>query len=301
MKNSERQHTERFFYRLLYTPSIFAGVDKMAEALGRVGCGAVATALAWSYSRTHPAIVETVRRNLALLCPQTATTQRARQVFEEFAKGMADYFAFGQLPLRELGSMCVERGGLEHLRAAQREGRGCILATGHFGFFEFGAALLQEIGIPCSVLTWAEPSEELTQWRAAYRARWGAETIEVGRDVFSSMQVVRALQEGRFCAMLVDRPFGGPTVSVPAPGGSVAFAVSPGLLAHLSGAPILPVVVNRRADGDYRLLAKAPVRIRHELPRAEAVRLAARETGQSLLEEFVRFPEQWYQFSPLAQ
>jgi len=299
MSHAQRSHTEHFFYRLLYTTEIFSLVSRISGALGREGCGAVAKALALGYVKTHPGIVDVVRRNLSLIQPREPTRAEAKTTFVNFAMGLADYFAFAPMSLQEVCSFCDERSGLEHLRAAANEGNGAILATGHFGFFEYGAALLAEIGYPSTVLTFPEPSKDFTEWRAKYRARWGSSTIEIGKDAFSSIAVVHELNKGRFCAMLVDRPFGAPSVPVSAPGGTIAFSMSPGILSHLANCPVIPVVVRRKPDGNYFLHAGEPVRARPGDSRQEAIRDVAIRTGEALVQQFSADPTSWFHFVPV--
>jgi lauroyl/myristoyl acyltransferase len=301
MSQGPPSHTGHFFYRLLYTRGTFNGATKFSGALGREGCGAVSRLLTLFYTRTQPHVVEVVRKNLCLLKEGGASTGDARITFENFALGLADYFAFGSMSLREACSYCEERHGLEHLREAAAEGRGAILATGHFGLFEFGSALLAELGYSSTVLTFPEPSAEFTRWRADYRARWGAQTIEIGRDAFSSLAVVQELQRGKFCAMLVDRPFGGPSVPVELPGGTALFSLSPGILAHLAGCPVIPVIVRRKPDGTYFLRAGALIRPDATLPKRESIVEVARRTGAALAQEFVADPRSWFHFVPVEQ
>jgi lauroyl/myristoyl acyltransferase len=296
MSKPERSHTEHFFYRLLYTTEIFSLVSRISGALGRDGCVAVAKALALGYVKTHPEIVEVVRRNLALVQSTEPSRQEARETFLNFAMGLADYFAFAPMSLREVCSFCDERSGLEHLRTVADEGRGAILATGHFGFFEYGAALLAELGYPSTVLTFPEPSKDFTEWRARYRARWGSETIEIGSDAFSSLAVVQELRKGRFCAMLVDRPFGGPSIPVSSAGGTIAFSLSPGILAHLAQCPVIPVVVRRKPGGNYFLHAGEPIRVKPEISRQDAIRDVASRTGAALVQQFEASPTSWFHF-----
>jgi len=66
--------------------------------------------------------------------------------------------------------------------------------------------MLQKMGIPITVATLSEPTRQLTEWRAKWRRRWGGSTVEIGADPFSSVQVIRALEEGHCMAMLADRP-----------------------------------------------------------------------------------------------
>lgn len=294
-------HTERLFYRWGYTSAAFALLSGAAGILGRRTCVFLARQIAAFYTASHPSIVEVVKNNLAILTPEQANSSLAKSTFANFAHGLADYLRMGSLPLSAASELCTERTGFEVLESVRTQARGAILATGHFGFFEYGALLLKELNIPVTVLTLGEPTAALTKWRADFRKKWGAETIEIGADSFSSLRVVQALQAGRFCALLVDRPTQGGTLPVRLPGGSVQFSTSAALLAHLADCPIIPVAVSLREDGFYRMTAKPAVILEKSLPRTQAIEAATRQVANSLVEEFLSAPSQWYHFIPLAE
>lgn len=296
-----KPHYERAFFKLIYTPQIFEFTSRLFRFLGRGFYAAVARSVAWSYAVTQHGVREIVRRNLEMLMPGQARGRDAVKVFTTFGATIADYVAVGNMEQADAEKWCAESLGSEHLEEARRQGRGAILATGHFGFFEFGALLLGRMGYPVTVVTLSEHTPELTKWRADFRKRWGAETIEVGPDAFSSLRVVQALGEGRFAAMLADRPFGGPTVPIDLPGGKIAFSASPALLAYLADCPVIPVTIARRADGRYRIVSRPCVWPRRLGDTREAcVEAATREIAASLFAEISRHPHQWYQFVPVA-
>lgn len=300
MNGSSSPHHSRFFYRLFYTPGIFGLVDRVNGALGREGTNAVAETIAHAYILTHPEIVDVTARNIALLGNNLTARKFAAEAFVNFARGLADYWTAGNLDPVDFSKLCDEREGIENLNSVLEEGHGAVLATGHFGQFELGAVLLAEHGIPVTVLTLSEPTPEMTAWRAAFRARWGAETIEIGMDAFHSIEAVRAISKGRFCAMLVDRPYRGEALPVDLPGGPIAFSTSAALLALLGNCPILPVAIHRKNDGRYRMVARRPVRIDRSIPRKDAIEKATRETAAELIPEFIRHPEHWFHFVPLT-
>jgi len=298
---SSKPHYEKAFFKLIYTPQIFEFTSRVFRFLGRGFYGRVARAVAWTYAVTQHGVRETVRKNLALLTKEPVRDGDAVRVFTTYGSTIADYVAVGNMPKERAAALCVESHGAEHLEEAMRAGKGAILATGHFGFFEYGALLLGHMGYPVTVVTLSEHTRELTEWRAAFRRRWGAETIEIGPDAFSSLRVVQTLNRGGFAAMLADRPFGGPTVPIDLPNGRVAFSSSPALLAWMAECPVIPVAISRREDGFYRIVSKPciwPRRFGGE--REPAVEAASRAIAESLFEEIVRTPHQWYQFVPVA-
>ncbi|MGH8048698.1 MAG: lysophospholipid acyltransferase family protein [Chthoniobacterales bacterium] len=299
---SSKPHYEKAFFKLIYSPAIFEFTSRLFGFLGRGFYVFVARSVAWTYAVTQRDVREIVRKNLELLTKEPMRDRDAVRVFTTYGSTIADYVAVGNMDQAKAAKLCAELHGAEHLEEAKRAGRGAILATGHFGFFEYGALLLAHMGHPVTVVTLSEHTRELTEWRANFRRRWGAETIEVGPDAFSSLRIFQTLSQGGFAAMLADRPVGGPAVPVELPNGRIAFSSSPALIAWMADCPVIPVTVTRRADGCYRIVSKPCIWPRRmgEDNREKAVEIASRKIADSLFEEIVRSPHQWYQFIPLG-
>ncbi|HEY5705495.1 MAG TPA: lysophospholipid acyltransferase family protein [Terrimicrobiaceae bacterium] len=300
--SAAKPHTERWAYRRLYSASIFELATRMYPLFHRSGAQIISRTVAWTYAVTQHAIRRIVRENLSLLQKEPVSERDAIAVFVNFGATIADYVAVGALPSEKALALCAENQGIEHLWAATESGRGVILATGHFSFFEFGAVVLGRMGRQVTIATLPEPSDELTAWRAGWRQRWGTETIAVGTDPFSSLQVARAIEEGRCMAMLADRPMAEHGISCDLPNGRTMISSSPALLSWMTGCKILPVVVTRLSDGRYRITAKPAVearRVSHG-ERDEEIARCTRELGVSLFEEIRRAPLQWYQFVPVG-
>ena len=300
--STEKPHTERWAYRRLYSANIFELATRIYPLFRRPGAQVLGRTVAWTYAVTQHAIRRIVRDNLALLRKEPVSERDAISVFVNFGATIADYVAVGALPPDKALAFCAENEGVEHLRAATAAGQGVILATGHFSFFEFGAVVLGRMGRKVTIATLPEPSNELTAWRAAWRQRWGTETIAVGTDPFSSLQVARAIGEGRCMAMLADRPIAEHGISFDLPNGRTMLSSSPALLSWITGCKILPVIVTRLPDGRYRIVAKPAVEARR-VPHGQRDREIARctrELGASLFEEIRRVPLQWYQFVPVG-
>jgi lauroyl/myristoyl acyltransferase len=300
--SDSRPHTERWAYRKLYTPDIFAFATRLYPWLRRPGAQILSRSVAWFYALTQPAVRRVVRDNLALLRSSPVTDADAVKVFVNFGATIADYIAVGAMPREKALALCAEHRGLEHLHAAREGGRGVILATGHYSFFEFGSAVLGSMGHRVTIATLPEPSGGLTEWRANWRSRWGTKTVPVGADPFSSLQIIRAIEQGDCMAMLADRPIGETGLPVDLPNGRILFSSSPALLAWMTGCPILPVVVTRRKDGRYRITARPAVTLRRDsgLGRKAEIERATHEIAAALFEEICAAPHQWYQFVPVG-
>jgi lauroyl/myristoyl acyltransferase len=149
------------------------------------------------------------------------------------------------------------------------------------------------------VLTQAEPDARLTQLRQESRARWGIETLVVGGDAFSFIEIIKRLQAGACVALLIDRPMPQTGVTVELCGQPFAASIAAAELARASGCAILPVYIVRE-EGNYtaRMLAEIPY------DRAAIGNRAARvELTQQIiraLEPAIRqHADQWYHFVPV--
>jgi lauroyl/myristoyl acyltransferase len=291
-----RPHTERWAYRWLYTDKIFALTSALYPMVGRRLAAAICRGVAAIYSATQPGVRMTVQENLRLLGGGSPTD--AGRVFQNFATVISDYVGVGVMDKGDVLGLCGEFSGREFLKSG--EGRGVILATAHYGFFEFGCPVLADLGMPLTIGTLPEPTSALTEWRAGWRRRWGVETVEVGADPFSSLALQGALGARRSVAVLVDRPQDGQSVPVDGPGGSIPFSISAAVLSYLSGAPVVPVLVSLRPDGLHQVEAFPPSlanRVPHDERRQEIER-CTREVADRLVSRMANDPTQWFQFVP---
>ena len=254
---------------------------------------------AWGkfFAWTHPDKVEVVQENLALL--GLARKPDAVQVYANFGRVLADYFYLGARPVSEALALVEDRHGFEHLQTAHLGGNGALLLTPHLSFFELGGVIMKERGFPMVALTNPEPSPELTAWRAAYRMRWGVETVEVGGGHLQFVEIVRHLKAGKFVAALFDRPHASQSFSAQLPGGVLPCSSGILLLAILAQCPVIPVTVVAKANGNYRLEALPPITIERRESPAETLQYYTQVLVDALLPTISAYPEQWFQFAPL--
>jgi KDO2-lipid IV(A) lauroyltransferase len=278
-----------------------AGWFSLGERVARVAPRGLLRAFgaAWGqlFARTHPRNVGIVRRNLALLGETSEADAIA--VFSEFGRVLADYFYVGPRGVRAAIGLVDERHGFEHLKAAHDAGRGALLLTPHLSFFELGSAVMHEFGYPMVALTNPEPSPALTAWRAAYRARWGVGTVEVGPEQWQFVEIVKHLKAGKFVAALFDRPHATQSFAAQLPGGRLPCSSGILLLALLADCPIVPVTVVAKPNGRYRLEALPPIAIERRGTSAEMLQHYTQVLVDALLPTITAHPRQWFQFAPL--
>jgi lauroyl/myristoyl acyltransferase len=260
---------------------------------------ALAEGAGWLYALTHPKRVAVVRRNLDLL-DALPEGKSARRVYREFGKTLADYFYIGTRPPARAVRIIAKSEGLEHFRKAHELGKGALVVTAHFGLFELGGLMVAQMGIPCAVLTYPEPSRALTEWRTRFRRGWGVDTIEIGTDNFAFLEIADHLRKGKFVATLIDRPHPSDNTPVTLPNGTANFSAGILLLAAHGGIPVIPATMSRQADGTYHSRIFPPLFIEERGSRAETLRFYSQQIADTLLPVLCAQPEQWYQFVPLS-
>ncbi len=269
---------------------------RVAQAMG--------SSISLLYAHLQPKRQAAVRHNLALLEPNGVPTGRVLNVFREFGRTMGDYFHLASRSREEAMALVSQHIGFEHFETARRLGRGGLLLTPHLSFFELGGAAAQANGFPIIALTRSESTPALTKWRAAYRARWGVETVEVGGtdDPFAFIDAVRHLEAGRFVAALVDRPDSPKATPVNLPGGTIGFAGSILLLAQARRCPVLPVTTARLADGTYRIEVHGPFFVERggDGDRAGLLQRHSQHLADIFTPVIRCHPDQWSHFIPLT-
>jgi len=278
---------------------MFDAGARLARCLPLRVIRALAAWAGWLYAFTHPKRVAVVLRNLRLL-DASLKKKSARRVYREFAKTLADYFYIGTRPPAQATRIISTSDGLEHFRTAHELGKGALVITAHFGLFELGGLMLAQMGIPCAVLTYPEPTDALTQWRTRFRRGWDADTIEVGTDTFAFLQIAERLRKGHFVATLIDRPHPTDNTPVSLPNGTAYFSAGILLLAAHGGVPVIPATMVRRADGAYHSRTFPPIFIQDRGSRAETLQFYSQRIADTLLPVLCAHPEQWYQFVPLS-
>jgi len=183
--------------------------------------------------------------------------------------------------------------GAEILQGAVSEGRGVVVATGHFGSWEVGARLLSELGRPVNWVTASEPNPTVRKFVHEMRTRHGFNVIYSDRSVLSGLPILQALRRGEIVCIQLEPwgPFRG-THPVTFCGRPTRFQLGPFAVARLAKSPVVATFVVRKGIRSY----EARVVGRYD-PRTVAESAAALETVVREYEALVReLPHQWIMF-----
>lgn len=264
----------------------------VSYAIGRIG-----TWIAWRAMR------ETTLAIAANLAPVVAVDsgdlkRRARRTYLNYAYDTIDFLrALSASPEELAGAFEVSAASQAIFDAVLEGGRGGLLVTGHYGNWEIGGLLMSRVvHLPLTVVAMAEADPGVNRLRQDIRARMGIDTIEVRQSLDTPLQIRRLLAENRFVALLVDRHLGRDRVAVTFCGRQTWFLQSPGVLAYLTGAPLVPCFIERIGPGRFTTRATDPICIDRSLPRERAVQEATQRIASALEARVRAHPENWYQF-----
>jgi KDO2-lipid IV(A) lauroyltransferase len=262
------------------------------------GIGHVGTWIAWrSMTGTRRALAA----NLAAIFPDESARRlerRALETLRSYARDTIDFLRALSAPESERDQtfdLVREYGALfEDLHA---RGRGVILVTGHYGNWEIGSLLIRRaLDLPLTIVAMAEANPQVNRIRREMRDRLGVDTLEVRQSLDTALQIRRRLTANHIVAMLIDRHYGRDRVPVTLFGRSAWFLRTPLLMAYATGAPILPVFIERRGPGRFAARPAAPILVAADRPRDEAIQHAAQQVADVLAARIREHPEFWYHF-----
>jgi KDO2-lipid IV(A) lauroyltransferase len=286
----------------LYTLGGFKLAFILARLLPRSVAQWIATRVGLAAYARSPEAQSALHANLQLV---TGLTGRAldvlcRENVAHFSSMLADYFlCAGPHAARNAAALLHHDGGEHHLATARAPGKGVIVVTGHLGHWELGGLMLALLGLPLTVVTLEEPSTELTRWRESCRRQLGIKTIAVGPGhPFAFVEMMQTLRRNELIAMLVDRPYEGSGACVELFGHKMEFSTAPALLAHHTGASVLPAFVIHDGQGGYATMAEPPIPMD-----AGDLRQTMQSNTQRIASAFEgiirRYPDQWFNYVPI--
>jgi lauroyl/myristoyl acyltransferase len=293
-------HPRRWTLHGLNNGLLFRSTVTGATTLPRPISYAIGRAGTWVAWRLMPQSNAALAHNLAAIFPNESITQLRRRALETYRAYARDTIDF-------LRSMNAGPAALEALfeipdttrqifERLEKDGKGFLLVTGHYGNWEIGSALMRRLQLPLTIVAMPEADSEVNHLRRQIRDRLGTDTLEVGQSMDTALQIRRRLQEGRSVALLMDRHIGRDRVQVSFLGRPAWFLRTPVVLGRLSGAPLVPCFIERIGPGRFRAEAEPPIYVDGEGDRDRAMTAATQRFADALERRVRAHPEYWYHF-----
>ena len=180
----------------------------------------------------------------------------ARKMFRHFGQLLVLLIKFSTLTPDEIRAR-VEYEGDERVREALRQGKGVLLFSGHFGFWEMQGMAHPLVLPPMHVLARPLDNPDLHHWLEHTRTRTGNGVIYRRGAV---RRVLRALEQNECVAIMIDQHIqNADAVMVDFFNRPAATTNALAALALRTGAPVIPVFALPLPGGRFRMIYDHPV------------------------------------------
>jgi KDO2-lipid IV(A) lauroyltransferase len=226
-----------------------------------------------------------------------------RKTFQNYGQYLLDYMVMHRLRASNKDCWVVEEVGGDYMAKALQAGKGAICITPHLGNWEIGGLLFSFKGGRLNVLTLDERDLDTKSFREEMRRRKGIRNLYIDAKDDSPMAIldaVKALRRNEIVAMLGDRVESQKTLVFDFFGKKTSFPIGAGILAMVTGAPVLPVFVVMEENRKYRGIIETPIYFDSSSREGrEAILQKGMEKLIKIFEDYIgQYPDQWYNFYP---
>lgn len=218
----------------------------VALALGR-RLGAIARHL-------QPRRAKIADDNLRHAFPDMSTKERedlVKRVFSDLGLGFIEMLRLDQFDGKKDLEKFFTIEGIEHVHEALALGRGCVLLTGHLGFWEAGNYVFPILGIPTGIVAKPMKNPLVDAYFRRMREAYGGYIIDTHKG---ARRIVKALQNNHAVGILMDQHMPrSQAVRVPFFGRPAYTTPIIAQLAMKNQVPIVAAFAYRNPDNTYRV------------------------------------------------
>lgn len=187
----------------------------------------------------------------------------------------------------------VKVEGLEHLEKAYQEGRGVIMATGHFGNWELLGATVALNGYPMLSVARKQNNGHMDTFINEYRQMVG-QKVSYNHGSSSILSIARMLKEKNLLGILYDQDTGDSKCVVNFFGKQSRFPLGAATLSRVYGSPILPIFMHNNADGTCTAKIYPPLYTPKTKDRDADCLQTTKELATVLEQEIISDPSMWF-------
>jgi len=268
----------------------------------------VAEIFGWSVAWRSTPTRDTVRQNIRQIVEHGTDARIDDRVLSRWVRrsyaSYARYWAEGAtLPGATpalIGSRIKFIEGEDHLRQAMERGKGVIVALPHIGSWDWGGAVVAQIGFPMTAVAERLEPPELFEWFVTKRESIGLliEPLDAG----AGKRLVRTLRSGGLVGLLCDRDLMGDGIEVTLLDRRARMPAGPATLALRTEATLLTGVIYSGPGDQHSIYISAPLSTAREGRLRDDVNRVSQAIADELSGFIRRSPEQWHVFSdPFSQ
>jgi KDO2-lipid IV(A) lauroyltransferase len=251
-------------YWLEYIPFItVAGLVRLLPRAPSLALGRGLGDLARHLQPKRVRIADDNLRHAFPAMPDGERTALVKRVFRNLGQGFVEMLRLdlfqGSGDLHKLFNI----EGEEHLREALGHGRGCILLTGHIGFWEAGAFIFPMLGIPLELVAKPMKNTYVDRYFRRMRQAYGCSIIDSRKG---ARRIFKALQNNHLVGILMDQHMSrSQAVRVPFFGRPAYTTPIIAQIAMKYRVPVLPAFAYRESDDTYRIVIEPALFLSEEL------------------------------------
>ncbi len=216
--------------------------------------------------------------------------ERARSVYRQLGRTAVEH---ARLLARETTDVRdrLAVSGEEFIAQARQKGRGVILITGHFGYWELLGATVASLGHPITVVAKDLHNSAVNRLILAGRERLGMNVTNMDS---APPAILRALKRNECVGLLADQDAGPGGVFVDFLGLPASTYQGPALFALRTGAPIVPCFIIRSGPEHHRVRFETPIEAdRSDDESADIARITQAYTDV-LARYILDYPDHWF-------
>jgi len=223
-------------------------------------------------------------------CNRRDKRKYARSVFRNFGSYIREVLWLGKINKNKFFRQ-VTPIGVENLNAALKLGKGVILASAHFGNWEWGGIAMALGGYDIYVLLRPQANSRTHKLFCSLREKRGVKFILITH----LREVIRALRDNKAVAILVDETNKGINVNIF--GRTITIASGPFEMAYRFGAAICPAFIIRdEKTNKQKTIVEPPIVMDYNGEAKKSIKVAAQSFAQ-IMEDYLRFyPDHWFLF-----
>lgn len=220
----------------------------------------------------------------------------ARAAFHQFGKGIVEFLGFANVDPNDPLIRAMPIDGWEHVEEGLAKGKGVILATAHFGSTDMGGIALAKRSVDLYAVADRFHPPYVDRLIRKTREQKGFRLI----PTTSIRTMIRALHKNGLVVVLFDRPMRlDQGVPVRFFDRVTALPAGPAVIAHHTGATVLPGYIFRHEDHTFRTEIFPSVTKGLTGQKDRDVRKVMQNLAESLERAIRKRPDQWYMFRPM--
>lgn len=187
----------------------------------------------------------------------------------------------------------VQVEGLEYLEAAYAEGKGVIMATGHYGNWELLGATVALHGYPMLSITRKQNNSHMDKAINEFREMVGQQ-VTYNRGKHGLLAISRMLKEKNLLGVLFDQDTNDDGVELDLFGKRSVIPMGAAALSRIYGSPILPIFMHNNDDGTCCAKIYPPLYTPKTGDKQRDFYQVTRKLVDILEMEIINHPEMWF-------